>query len=80
MPSQDALPPNLAPLGITREAAAAFVCVSPGKYDQMVQDGRMPPPKVIDGRKVWDVDEVKSYFKALPADKPRSEARREIVL
>lgn len=80
MPKQHALPPNLAPFGITREAAAACVCVSPTKFDEMVQDGRMPPAKVIDSRKVWDVDEVRACFKALPGEAPRCAARREIVI
>ena len=31
-----------------------YVGVSPGKFDELVRDGRMPPPKRI-GRKVWDV-------------------------
>lgn len=80
MPRQDALPPNLAPFGINRETAAACVCVSPTKFDEMVRDGRMPPPKRIDGRLVWDVDAVRAYFKALPDDKPCQKAEREIVL
>jgi hypothetical protein len=32
-----------------------YLGVSPGKFDELVRDGRMPPPKRIDGRKVWDV-------------------------
>jgi predicted DNA-binding transcriptional regulator AlpA len=35
--------------------AAAYLGVSPGKFDEMVADGRMPPPIVIDRRKVWDI-------------------------
>lgn len=49
-----AMPPGLAPRGLSREEAATYIGVSPGKLDQMVADGRMPAPKRIDGRRVWD--------------------------
>jgi hypothetical protein len=34
----------------------------------MVDDNRMPRPKLIGRRKVWDVEEVQAAFKALPHD------------
>jgi predicted DNA-binding transcriptional regulator AlpA len=53
---QNALPPSLAPRLIGREAAAAYVNVSPTTFDEMVRDGRMPRPKRLGGRrKAWDV-------------------------
>ena len=55
MPRHDALPPNLPPRGLTRPAAAAYVGVGVTKFDEMVEDGRMPSPKCIDNRKVWDL-------------------------
>jgi len=54
MPRHDALPPNLPPRGLCREAAAQYVGVSAGKFDEMVGDGRMPTAIPVDGRKVWD--------------------------
>src|SRR5260370_2277124 len=42
MARQNALPPTLAPRLINRDAAAAYVSVSPTKFDQMVIDGSMP--------------------------------------
>jgi predicted DNA-binding transcriptional regulator AlpA len=54
MPRYDALPVNLPPRGLQREAAAQYIGVSVGKFDEMVSDGRMPKPVQIDGRKVWD--------------------------
>lgn len=36
----DALPHSLAPIGLSREVAAAFIDVSPSKFDQLVADGR----------------------------------------
>lgn len=68
MARYDALPPNLSPRGLGREAAAQYIGVSPTKFDEMVNDGRMPNPKRIDGRKVWDVRKLDSAFAALPDD------------
>jgi predicted DNA-binding transcriptional regulator AlpA len=56
MAHQKALPPTLAPRLISRDAAAAYVNVSPTKFDEMVRDGTMPRPKLLGGRrKAWDV-------------------------
>jgi len=56
MARQNALPPTLAPRLIGREAAAAYVNVSPTTFDEMVRDGRMPRPKRLSARrKSWDI-------------------------
>jgi predicted DNA-binding transcriptional regulator AlpA len=68
MVKQAALPPTLAPRLISREAAAAYICVSTTKFDEMVRDGRMPPPRRIDRRRVWDVRALDSAADALPSD------------
>lgn len=39
---------------MAREAAARYVGLGTTKFDQMVTDGRMPKPKRIDSRVVWD--------------------------
>lgn len=54
--------------GLSRVLAAGYVGVSPNKFDQLVSDGRMPKPKRIDGRKVWDVRALDQSFEALPCD------------
>jgi hypothetical protein len=41
---------------------------SPGKLDELVRDGRMPAPKRIDGRKVWDIHALDMAFDALPSE------------
>jgi len=68
MPRHGALPPNLSPRGICREAAAEYVGVSPNTFDEMVRDGRMPKPKHINARRVWDVRALDIAFVALPSD------------
>jgi hypothetical protein len=53
-------------LGMNRAEAAAYIGVSPSKFDEMVKDGRMPPSKRIDTRCVWDIRQLTSAFDKLP--------------
>lgn len=61
-----ALPPTLAPRGLCREAAASYVGISPTTFDSMVADGRMPGPKEIGKRQVWDIRALDIAFDRLP--------------
>jgi predicted DNA-binding transcriptional regulator AlpA len=54
--------------GLSRDEAAMYIGVSAGKFDDMINDGRMPTPRRIDARKVWDVRELDLAFDALPRD------------
>jgi predicted DNA-binding transcriptional regulator AlpA len=65
MPRYDALPASLPPRGLSREAAAQYIGVSVGKFDEMIVDGRMPKPVRIDGRNVWDRRALDRAFDAL---------------
>jgi hypothetical protein len=56
----------LAPIGLVREEAAAYARVGTTLFDQMVADGRMPPPRMVNGKTIWDQEEVYAAFKALP--------------
>jgi excisionase family DNA binding protein len=58
--------PRPVPLGLSREEAAEYIGVSPAKLDAMVKDGRMPKPKHIDRRRVWDRTMLDAAFAALP--------------
>lgn len=62
----DILP--LAPRGLSRAQSAAYVGVGVTKFDEMVADGRMPKPKRIDGRTVWDRLALDEAFFALPSE------------
>ena len=45
--------------------------VSPSLFDALVKDGRMPVPKRINSRKVWDRLQLDGAFAALPdGDEP----------
>ena len=54
--------------GLSREEAAMYLGVSASKFDELVRDGRMPGPKRIDGRKIWDVHALDLAFNSLPDD------------
>lgn len=60
------LPLSLPPRGLSRDESAAYVGIGVTKFDQLVADGRMPRPKMIDGRRVWDRLRLDSCFAALP--------------
>ena len=54
--------------GLNREESALYIGVGASKFDQMVKDRRMPRPKRIDGRVVWDIKQLDNYFEMLPTD------------
>lgn len=54
--------------GLSRVEAADYIGVSASKFDVLVADGRMPKPKKIDGRRVWDVRALDRCFDALLGD------------
>lgn len=62
----EVLPASLPPRGLARLQAAAYVGVGASKFDEMVTDGRMPKPKRIDGRVIWDRKRLDEAFDALP--------------
>ena len=62
------LPVSLAPLGLSRVVASEFVGVGVTKFDLIVEDGRMPKPRRIDGRKVWDRRQLEEAFAELPIE------------
>ena len=55
-----------APRGLSREEAARYVGVGVSLFDEMVADGRMPKPKSINRRIVWDRFALDAHFSDLP--------------
>ena len=53
-PREFALPPTLAPRGLRRTEAAAYLGVSTSLFDDMVYKGVMPKPLRFGGRVFWD--------------------------
>lgn len=66
MAGASVLPPSCPPRGLGRPAAAEYIGVGVGLFDEMVADGRMPAPRPINSRKVWDRLELDAAFSALP--------------
>lgn len=54
------------PRGLCRTDAASYIGISPSKFDEMVKDGRMPLPKRINARTIWDRRQLDSAFDSLP--------------
>jgi predicted DNA-binding transcriptional regulator AlpA len=52
--------------GLGEIEAAAAIGISPSKFRMLVKEARMPRPRRIGSRAVWDVDELRAAFKALP--------------
>jgi len=73
------LPPTLAPRGLSRTEAAAYIGVSASLFDMMVNDGRMPGPKRINARTVWDRKRLDVAFEALPDDNNDSNPWNEML-
>lgn len=65
-PRGDVLPRSLPPRGLSRPEAAAYIGVSPTLFDQMVADGRMPRPKRVNARTIWDRRALDQAFDLLP--------------
>jgi predicted DNA-binding transcriptional regulator AlpA len=68
----DILPASLAPRGLSRMEAAAYIGVSASLFDEMVGDGRMPIPKHINARVVWDRTKLDLAFELLPDREDRN--------
>jgi len=62
------LPPSLAPRGLSRVLAAAYIGVSPTLFDAMVAEGSMPGPKRVHARTIWDRARLDEAFAALSGD------------
>ena len=54
------------PRGLSRSDAARYVGVGESTFDEMVRDRRMPKPRSIGSRVVWDRVEVDIAFSDLP--------------
>lgn len=62
--TQDAF--SYAPRGLSREEAARWIGVGTTLFDEMVADRRMPRPRRIGRRTVWDRIELDMAFTELP--------------
>ena len=77
---KDVLPLSLPPRGLSRLEAAQYIGVSPTTFDQMVADGRMPKPKRIGRRAIWDRQLLDLYFTALPDENDRDDIWAKVAV
>ncbi len=68
MTAVSVLPAGVLPRGLSRPQAAEYLGVGVTLFDALVADGRAPPPKRINTRKVWDRVALDEAFAALPDD------------
>ena len=76
----EVLPTGLAPRGLSRAQAAAYIGVSPSLFDEMVSDGRMPKPKRINSRVVWDRLQIDAAFADLPDGSEPNDLWRNVAV
>jgi predicted DNA-binding transcriptional regulator AlpA len=57
---------TIVPRGLSREQSARYIGISPSLFDQLVADGRMPQPRMLNARTVWDRWEIEAAFRTLP--------------
>ena len=53
-------------LGLPELEAAAAIGVSLSFFRELVEDGRMPKPRVLNNRQIYDIDDLRAAFKNLP--------------
>ena len=61
-----ALPEGTLPRGLSHRQSAEYVGAGITLFDEMVGDGRMPRPKLMNTKKVWDRLALDEAFAALP--------------
>ncbi|KRE13456.1 hypothetical protein ASE63_18460 [Bosea sp. Root381] len=71
--------------GLSLAESADYIGVSVTKFLEMTADGRMPKPKEIDRRRVYDIRMLDRAFDALPGGEFDEEEiamrpRREVIL
>lgn len=54
--------------GLDENEAAVYLSLSPSFFRKLVAAGRMPRPRLIGERRIWDVEELDLAFMALPRE------------
>jgi hypothetical protein len=52
--------------GLSRLESAAYLGISPSKFDELRKANRIGPPKVLDGRLIFTVERLDEFLDALP--------------
>jgi hypothetical protein len=54
--------------GLDENDAAVYLSLSPSYFRKLVMDRRMPRPRRVGARRIWDVEELDLAFRALPRE------------
>lgn len=54
--------------GLSREEVAMYLGISGSTFDEMRSAGQIEPPRLIKGRKLWDIRDLDMAFDALPRE------------
>jgi excisionase family DNA binding protein len=54
--------------GLDESEAAVYLSLSPSFFRKLIAEGQMPRPRLVGGRRIWDVEELDLAFKALPRE------------
>jgi prophage regulatory protein len=70
----------LTPRLLRRERAAAYLDMSPGSFDKLVKEGRLPQPKSLEPFKAWDRFDLDALCDQLPYEgaAPRDEGPSDL--
>lgn len=54
--------------GLGEAEAALYIGLGTTKFSELVKAGQMPRPRLIGGRRIWDVDDLDAAFRSLPLE------------
>jgi hypothetical protein len=54
--------------GLDENEAAVYLSLSPTMFRSLVKAGEMPRPRIIHGRRVYDIDDLDLAFKTFPKE------------
>jgi hypothetical protein len=54
--------------GLSREEAAMYLGIGTTVFDEMRASGQVDAPRIIKGRKLWDIRDLDMAFDALPRE------------
>ena len=62
----DNLPPGIIPFAVSRDTGAALLGISGGTFDKLVRAGKLPEPREVESRILWDAKEIEAAWRAMP--------------
>ncbi len=54
--------------GLSECEAAVYLSISPSYFRKLVEMRKMPRPRIVGSRRIWDIEELDMAFKCLPRE------------